>query len=293
MATMPQLLGDQVRDGIEGVGEANRAWLWIAGLGFVGRSWPRRAPGALRSAAAAATTSRLDAAARYGTGSLANALAPAKLGTALRIALFSRVLHGEGRIWTAGGIGTSMGVAHWVWLAAMLTFGAATGALPAYPIGIVALVAVVAIATAYLARNWLPTRRIAHLFDAFRVFGRCPRAAGQMLGWIGLATLGRIAAATAIASAFGIEKPLLAAMLVVPALELAGTLPLTPGNIGVASAAAAFALKAHGAARTSRSPPESRSARSRRSRASRSARGASSTSPAQSHPMRRRRPGGG
>ena len=36
-------------------------------------------------------------------------------------------------------------------------------------------------------------------------------------------------------------------MLVVPALELAGTLPLTPGNIGVASAAAAFALKAHGA----------------------------------------------
>ena len=67
-----------------------------------------------------------------------------------------------------------------------------------------------------------------------------------MLGWIGLATLARIAAATAIASAFGIENPLLAAMLVVPALELAGTLPLTTGNIGVASAAAAFALKAHG-----------------------------------------------
>ena len=246
VATMPQLLGEQVRSGIEGVGEANRAWLWLASLGFVlslvgsACAW-RSALGRCGG-----DTSRLDAAARDGAGSLVNALAPAKLGTALRIALFSRVLHGEGRLWTAGGIGTSVGVAHWVWLAAMLSFGAATGALPAYPIGIVALVAVLAIATAYLTRNWLPRGRVAHLLDAFRVFGRCPRAAGQMLGWIGLATIGRIAAATAIASAFGIEKPLLAAMLVVPALELAGTLPLTPGNIGVASAAAAFALKAHG-----------------------------------------------
>jgi uncharacterized membrane protein YbhN (UPF0104 family) len=246
VATMPQLLGDQVREGIDGVGEANRAWLWISGLGFAlslaasGCAW-RSALGRCGG-----DTSRLDAAARYGMGSLANAFAPAKLGTALRIVLFSRVLHGEGRIWTSGGIGTSVGVAHWVWLAAMLTFGAATGALPAYPIAIVAAVAAVAIATAYLARNSRRGGRIAHLFDAFRMFGRCPRAAGQMLGWIGLATLGRIAAATAIASAFGIENPLLAAMLVVPALELAGTLPLTPGNIGVASAAAAFALKAHG-----------------------------------------------
>src|SRR5688572_840671 len=143
VATMPQLLGDEVREGIEGVGEANRAWLWFAGLGFAlslvasGCAW-RSALGRCGG-----DCSTLDAAARYGAGSLANALAPAKLGTALRIALFSRVLHGEGRIWTAGGIGTSVGVAHWVWLAAMLSFGAATGALPAYPIGIVALVAVV------------------------------------------------------------------------------------------------------------------------------------------------------
>jgi hypothetical protein len=36
-------------------------------------------------------------------------------------------------------------------------------------------------------------------------------------------------------------------LLVVPALDLAGILPLTPGNIGIASAAVAFALHAHGA----------------------------------------------
>ena len=34
--------------------------------------------------------------------------------------------------------------------------------------------------------------------------------------------------------------------LIIPALDLAGILPLTPGNVGVASAAVAFALTAHG-----------------------------------------------
>ena len=56
----------------------------------------------------------------------------------------------------------------------------------------------------------------------------------------------RLAAATAIAAAFGVEQPLVAALLIVRALDLAGILPLTPGNVGVASAAVAFALKAHG-----------------------------------------------
>ena len=56
----------------------------------------------------------------------------------------------------------------------------------------------------------------------------------------------RIAAATGIAAAFGVDQPLVAALLIIPALDLAGILPLTPGNVGVASAAVAFALKAHG-----------------------------------------------
>ena len=37
------------------------------------------------------------------------------------------------------------------------------------------------------------------------------------------------------------------ALAIIPALDLANILPLTPGNIGVASAAIVFALKAHGA----------------------------------------------
>ena len=74
----------------------------------------------------------------------------------------------------------------------------------------------------------------------------------------------RLAAAAAIAAAFGVDRPLAAALLIIPALDLAGILPLTPGNVGVASAAVAFALKAHGVGRTSLCRPGSRSARSRR-----------------------------
>jgi uncharacterized membrane protein YbhN (UPF0104 family) len=247
IASMPQLLGDQVREGFAGLAAASPAWLWMASAGFAislaasGCAWRS----ALLRCGGEAT--RLDAAARYGCGSLVNSFAPARLGTALRFALFARVLHGEGRIWTAGGVGTSVGVGHIVWLALLLTFGAVTGTLPAWPLAIIGAVVSAAVLTAYLTRGSEPHSRIAHVLDAFRALGRCPRAAGQMLGWIGLATAGRILGATAIASAFGISRPLAAALLIVPALELAGTLPLTPGNIGVASAAIVFALKAHGA----------------------------------------------
>ena len=246
IASMPQLLGDQVRAGFGGLAEASPAWLWLAATGFAlslaasGCAW--------RSALlrCGGRTTRLDAAARYGCGSLLNSFVPARLGTALRFALFARVLQGEGRIWTAGGVGTSVGIAHIVWLAVLLAFGAATGTLPAWPLAIIGAVVAAAVVTAHLTRGSQANSKVAHVLDAFRVLGRCPRAAGQMLGWIGLATAGRLLGATAIASAFGISRPLAAALLIVPALELAGTLPLTPGNIGVASAAIVFALKAHG-----------------------------------------------
>src|SRR5207253_11126430 len=37
-----------------------------------------------------------------------------------------------------------------------------------------------------------------------------------------------------------------AALLIVPALELVGLLPLTPGNLGITSAAVALTLREHG-----------------------------------------------
>nr|MBA2461040.1 flippase-like domain-containing protein [Actinomycetota bacterium] len=161
--------------------------------------------------------------------------------------LFARVLDGEGRLWTTGGVAASVGAARLIWLALLLAFAAASGVLPVWPLALLALGVALAVAIALYARNRDPHGSAAHLFDAFRAFGRSPRAAGQLVAWIGLATAARVGAATAIAAAFGVERPLLAALLVVPALDLAGILPLTPGNIGVASAAVAFALHAHGA----------------------------------------------
>ena len=105
---------------------------------------------------------------------------------------------------------------------------------------------VAAAAVAWRARDSRPGTRFGHALDVFRVLGRCPRAAAQIAGWVGLSMALRVAAATAIAAAFGIDQPLAAALLIIPALDLAGLLPFTPGNVGVASAAVAFALTAHG-----------------------------------------------
>jgi uncharacterized membrane protein YbhN (UPF0104 family) len=248
LAATPQLLGDRVAIGIDGLGNASAGWLWLAACAF-GASLVASASGwASALTRCGGTTTRPDAAARYCTGSLVNAVAPARIGSAVRFALFSRTLPNEGRLWTTGGIATSLGAVRMLWLALVLALGSASGQLPRWPIALLLLGVTIAAAIAWRARNSRPETRIAHALDAFRVLGRCPRAAAQIAGWIGLGMTLRIAAAAGIAAAFGIDRPLAAALLIVPALDLAGLLPLTPGNVGVSSAAVAFALTAHGSA---------------------------------------------
>jgi glycosyltransferase 2 family protein len=248
VAMSPQLLGDQVRAGFEGLSDANPTWLWIAAAGFVAalvapaQAWRR----ALLSCGDSITC--FDATARYGAGSLVNSLLPAKLGTAVRIALYSRAIHGEGRVWTAGGIATIVGVAYSVWLAVLVVVGAASGVLPLWPIFAFAGAFAVAAAVTFIARRWHPGARIGHLLDAFDVIGNCPKEALRLLGWLGLAMAAKIGAAAALLAAFGVPHPLSLAVLVVPAVSLAGTLPLTPGNLGISSAAVVFVLKTHGVA---------------------------------------------
>jgi uncharacterized membrane protein YbhN (UPF0104 family) len=156
------------------------------------------------------------------------------------------VLPNEGRIWTAGGVATSLGAIRLLWLALVLALGSAIGQLPRWPIAVLLLGVAIAAAVAWRARDSRPGTRFAHALDAFRVLGRCPRAAAQIAGWIGLGMGLRLVAAGAVAAAFGIDRPLAAALLIVPALDLAGLLPITPGNVGVASAAIAFALASQG-----------------------------------------------
>ena len=246
LALTPQLLGDLVADGVAGLSDASAAWLWLAAAAFAGSLVTSACGWQSALSRCGGTTTRADASARYCTGSIVNALAPARIGTAVRFGLMSRVLHNDGRLWTVGGIAASLSAVRALWLAVVLALASAGGVLPRWPIAVLLLGAAVAAVVAWRVRDSRPGTKFGHAFDVFRALGACPRAAAQIAGWVGAAMALRIAAATAIAAAFGIDRPLAAAVLVIPALDLAGILPLTPGNVGVASAAVAFALTAHG-----------------------------------------------
>jgi uncharacterized membrane protein YbhN (UPF0104 family) len=247
-ATSPQLLRDQLSEGAAGLADASPGWLWFAAACFVaslalsGAAW--RA--GLRSCGGELGMS--DAAATYGVGSLVNSLAPAKLGTALRVVLYTRSLHGEGRVWTAGGICSAIGAAQTFWLAVLVGVAASAGVVPLWPLALLAGVLVAAVAAAVIAQRIRPRRRVTHVLDAFRALGRSPRSTAALLGWTGVATVARVGASAALLASFGLPRPLVLAVLLLPAIELAATLPLTPGNIGVGGAAVAFALHTQGVA---------------------------------------------
>ena len=83
-----------LRVGLGGVAEADPAWLGVTALllalSLSGSALAWRA--ALRSCGA--PCGRVDAVARYGIGSLANAVLPTKVGGLIRIGLFSRLVRG-------------------------------------------------------------------------------------------------------------------------------------------------------------------------------------------------------
>ena len=156
--------------------------------------------------AATGLDDRADAIARYGVGSLVNSLVPAHAGDAVRVALFARAAQDK-RLHTAGKALVGVGAAR------LLITGVLLLAM-LFPWVLLALLAV-------------------------PLLGRVAR-------WVAAATAARLLAAAAIAAALGLPSPLLAALLILPAIDLAGLLPLTPGNIGLKSGAIALALQAHG-----------------------------------------------
>jgi uncharacterized membrane protein YbhN (UPF0104 family) len=246
VAFVPQLLGSEVQRALAGLSGARPAWLWAAAGCFV-LSLAGSA-GAYRSAfgLVGARIAPLDAAARYGVGSLVNTFAPARLGDAVRLALFARSIDSDERLWRTGGVFAAIGAARACSLALLVVAGSVTGALPLWPVLVcLALVAAAAVA-AVATRNRTARSHVAHVLDAFRALGREPARGARILGWIVLATLARVGAAAAVAAALGVHGAIAAALVIVPALDLAGTMPLTPGNVGITSGAVAMALNAHG-----------------------------------------------
>ncbi len=240
----PSLLGHRVGDALGGLGAADPGLLWIAGLAFAGTS----ACGALAwRAALRASGSPLpvvDASARYAVGCGVNALAPAHVGSALRVALFGRVTNGG--CWTVGGAAAAVGVTRVVWLGALIAIGSAGGVLPLWPLLVIGgILGGAAFASLASRRLSLPVR-IEQLLAAFRSLAASPRDLAIVAGWALAGAAAKVAAATAVVASLGIDNPLRAALVLVPAVELAALLPLTPGNVGLASAAVALALGSQG-----------------------------------------------
>jgi uncharacterized membrane protein YbhN (UPF0104 family) len=246
VATMPQLLGPQVGKAIGGLDSARPVWLWAAALGFVGSmvfgSW------AWRSAAVmvGARMDKVDAAARFSIGSLVNSFLPARLGEAARIGLFSRRIEGDDKLWKTGGIFAAVASGRGVAQALMVVAAFVVGALPLWPVFVLLAGAAAGAGVAFFTRNRTASTHVAHVLDAFRMLGRRPGAAGRIVGWCVLAMAARVGAASAICAALGIHHPVVAALIIVPALDVASIMPLTPGNVGVASGAVAVALESRG-----------------------------------------------
>jgi uncharacterized membrane protein YbhN (UPF0104 family) len=246
MLSMPQLLGPRVEDAFAAARSADARWLWVAGVGFAVSVLS--AAGSWRSALGlcGGRVGLADAAARFGIGSLVNTFVPARAGDAARIALFSRSLDEDGRLWRTGGAFVALEAARALVFTAVAVAGATTGALPLWPVAALLGLAATAAAVAFRARSRTAGGRAAHVLDAFRTLGREPARGARLVGWVALSVGGRIAAAAAIGAALGIARPLTAALVIVPALDVAGTFPLTPGNLGITSGAVAMAFRIQG-----------------------------------------------
>ncbi|HLX18524.1 MAG TPA: hypothetical protein VKR23_00045 [Gaiellaceae bacterium] len=170
--------------------------------------------------------SLVDACARFGCGSLGNTFLPVRGGDVVRLSLFGRVVPG-GMLAVAGAVAT-FSVARWLTLVP-LGVSAAGSTLPpeAYAAPGIALAVAVIVARRAKCR---PTR------------SACVATAGFAAGTLGA----RVAGVTLVGVSLGVPHALAAALLVVPALELAGVVSVTPANIGVAEGAGALAFHADG-----------------------------------------------
>lgn len=245
VAAMPQLFGDRVGDAVAGLEDASAGWLWIAAFGFLASLIASASGWRCALGLCGGSLSRTDAAARYGIGSLVNSLSPMRVGEPVRVALFARALNGEDRVWRMGGVFGVIAVMRCVVFGVLVVGAAVLGAVPFLPVLVLGGIAVAAVVVAIVARDRTPHSHVAHLLDAFRELARRPRAGLRVVGWIAISATTRFAAAVAIAAALGVNSPVLAALVIIPVLDLASLIPLS-GNLGITSGAVVVALQARG-----------------------------------------------
>jgi uncharacterized membrane protein YbhN (UPF0104 family) len=234
---------------VDGLEDAQPIWLWTAAAAFL--SSLLASASAWRSAfgLCGARLTRADAASRYALASLVNGVSPLRVGSAIRLALFARSLPGDDRTWrTAGALGV-ITAARALVFAAVIVVAASLHAVPLWPVVLLAAFVIVTGVVAFAARDRTPRTHVAHLVDAFREIGRSPAGGARIVGWVALSTAARFCGAVAIAMSLGVHAPVSAALIILPALDVAGLIPIS-GNLGITSGAVAVALQAHGIAVT-------------------------------------------
>src|SRR6266542_2591203 len=108
---VPHSLGPKLGQAVSDLPRANPLSLWLGSALFVASLLCSAGGWRSTLSSCGGRIGRTDAAAAYGFGSLVNSLLPARLGDGVRVALFSRALENDGRVWTTSGIFAAMGVA--------------------------------------------------------------------------------------------------------------------------------------------------------------------------------------
>ncbi len=225
---------------------ANRMWLAGAGAAFFLAVLASAAAWHRGLGASGASVSRRQVAQRYAAGCLAGTFAPANAGQVVRVALLSRVMATEGAVFTVIGVSAVVAVVRASLIAALFVVTTASGTSLAWLAAAVLAVAVLGACGARIARGRTCPGRVRHLLDVVRGLAATPTAAVEIVAWVAAGTAAAIAAAACVAASFGVPHPVAAALVIVPAIELARLLPLTPGNVGLTSAAVALALHQRG-----------------------------------------------
>jgi uncharacterized membrane protein YbhN (UPF0104 family) len=229
-------------DAVHAIRSANPNWLALAAAGFVGATIAAAGSWSCAVGLAGGKTTLIDACARYGAGSLVNTFVPFRAGDAVRIALFSRCVPHHKRVRATTGAFAAIGAARAAVLTALVAAGAVAGGIPLWPLAVLAGLVALAAAAAYLARG----HDAGHFLDAFEALDA--RTAPRLVAWMAASTVCRYFAAAAVCASLGLRDAFAAAIIILPALDLAGLFPVTPGNVGLTSAAIAVALEAHGIA---------------------------------------------
>jgi len=230
---------------VASLAQAQPRWLLAAGAAFVTALLCSAAAWRAGLRACGSVCCYTDVSARYAVGSLVNAVAPAHLGGAVRLALLSQTLPGRDRLWRTGGIGALVAGARALALAALVLVAALWGEIPVWPapvIGAAVLVGLVVV----LALGPRVSGKLGSLLEVFRILRKSPREGAALIGWIGVSFAARLVAAAAIAAALGLPAPVWSAFVLVTAISLAGIIPLTPGNFGAGAGAATLALHGTG-----------------------------------------------